>query len=284
MNTNYIASCPSIAASCGRRVLAFCLSLCTLGMAVAASAGQPRFITFDAPGAGTGPYQGTGCAFSDCYVLLNDWGEITGYYLDANNVYHGFVRSPEGNFTSFDAPGADTTPQSFNGTIPNGINDAGAITGYYIDSSGNDHGFLRSADGAFTTFNVPEGIVGTTAPIALNLESAIVGYYLDQKGVFQGFLRRPDGTFATWAGPGACDATAETGCYGTGALGINVFRTISGHYEDNRGNFVAHGLVRSPEGTLTAFDAPGAGTGPYQGTGCPGCAIPINLFGAVAGY
>jgi hypothetical protein len=82
-------------------------------------ANAQKIITFDAPGAGTGPYQGTGCfAYTDCSVLINDEGTITGYFLDANNVFHGFVRSPEGKFTSFDAPGADLTPGDYNGTTP----------------------------------------------------------------------------------------------------------------------------------------------------------------------
>ena len=50
-------------------------------------------------------------------MLINNFGEITGYYEDANNVFHGFVRSPEGKFTTFEAPGADTTPGDFNGTF-----------------------------------------------------------------------------------------------------------------------------------------------------------------------
>jgi len=90
----------------------FYLGVCTLGVAFAATAAEPPIITIDAPGAGTGQFQGTGCfAFTDCSVLLNNFGAVTGYYLDANNVYHGFVRSPTGKFTSFQAPGADTTPQ-----------------------------------------------------------------------------------------------------------------------------------------------------------------------------
>ena len=195
----------------------------------AAQNATSRIITFDAPGAGTGPNQGTGCfAYTDCSVLINDSGAITGYYLDANNVYHGFLRSPDGKFTTLDAPGADLTPGDFNGTLPNAINDAGAITGVYYDANNEGHGFLRSPEGAFTTFDVTGGTIGTTTPIALNLEGAIVGYYLDQNGVFRRFLRRPDGTFETWSGPGACDASPATGCYGTGAFGINVFGTIAG--------------------------------------------------------
>jgi hypothetical protein len=53
-------------------------------------------ISFDAPGAGTGPAQGT---FS---LSMNSAGIITGNYIDAKNVFHGFVRALDGNFTTFD--------------------------------------------------------------------------------------------------------------------------------------------------------------------------------------
>jgi hypothetical protein len=285
MTTNCIGYYRSIAATCRRKAGAFYLGLGTLGLAVAASAGQPRIITIDAPGAGTAQYQGTGCfAYTDCSVLLNNFGVITGYYLDANNVYHGFVRSPDGKFTSFQAPGADTNPQDFNGTLPNAINDAGAITGEYYDVNNEEHGFLRSPEGKFTSFDVPGGIAGTTSPIALNLEGAIVGYYIDQNGGFQGFLRNPDGTFASWTAPGGCTSTPSDGCYGTAAFGINVFGFIAGGSEDNSGNFVGHNLIRSPQGKFTLVTVPAAGTGPYQGTGSPGSSVPINVFGAIASY
>ena len=87
-------------------------------LAMTGQANAHRIITFDAPGAGTGAYQGTGCfAYTDCSVLINNWGAITGYYLDANNVFHGFLRSPDGKFTTFDSTGADTTPGDGNGTF-----------------------------------------------------------------------------------------------------------------------------------------------------------------------
>ena len=76
-------------------------------------------------------YQGTGCfAYTDCSVLINNWGAITGYYLDNNNVFHGFLRSPEGKFTQFRSArcGYNRRVTSM-GTLPNAINDAGAITG-----------------------------------------------------------------------------------------------------------------------------------------------------------
>ena len=74
------------------------------------------FTSFDAPGAGMGPSQGTFVNTVDC---LNPAGATTGDYLDASNVFHGFVRTPQGTITSFDVSGAGTGP--FQGTVPGGI-------------------------------------------------------------------------------------------------------------------------------------------------------------------
>lgn len=258
--------------------------LCVLGMAFAASAHEPRFVTFDAPGAGQASGQGTGCfAYTDCSVLINNWGAITGYYLDAANVFHGFVRSPQGKFTNFEAPGSDTNPNDFNGTLPNAINDAGAIAGVYYDIQNVAHGFLRGPEGRMTTFDPP----GSTAtiPIAINLESDIVGYYLDENDLFGGFLRRADGTFATWKDPNACNtpnSSTSPFCGGTGAFNINIFGVIAGTYMN--GNYVGHGLIRLPGGRLQSYEVSGAGNGAYQGTSCPGCSVGLTVFGSTAGY
>jgi hypothetical protein len=105
-----------------------------------------------------------------------------------------------------------------------------------------------------------------------------------RKGAFHGFVRHLDGRFETWIGPGGCDASPATGCFGTGAFSINLFGTIAAAYEDNSSNFVNHGLIRSPGGKLTSFNAPGTGTGSYQGTGCPVCSVAMNQFGAIASF
>jgi uncharacterized membrane protein len=159
----------------------------------------------------------------------------------------------------------------------------GAIAGSYYDVSGFSHGFLRSPDGKFTTFDVPGvGGYGTT-PLAMNLEGAIVGYYTDSTYSFHAFLRSPDGKFTMWIGPDACTGNGAEGCYGSGASNINAFGTIAGGFEDDSVNFVHHSFVRNAEGKLKTFDVPVAGTGLYQGTGCPGCALGLNQFGAIAG-
>src|SRR6266496_2766750 len=51
---------------------------------------QPTITTFDAPGAGTGPGQGT------ITFAINPAGTISGRYADAGDAIHGFVRTPDG--------------------------------------------------------------------------------------------------------------------------------------------------------------------------------------------
>jgi hypothetical protein len=57
-------------------------------------------------------------------------------------VAHGFLRLSGGTITTFDAPGAGTGPGQ--GTFSIGNNPSGAITGYYVDGSNVNHGFLRN--------------------------------------------------------------------------------------------------------------------------------------------
>ena len=101
--------------------LGFFIGMGTL--VLAASAQEGRIVSFDVPGADTNPADGTGTYPAG----INAWGAIIGTYQDANTVYHGFVRSPGGRFTTVDAPGADTTAGSYNGTLANAINDNTAM-------------------------------------------------------------------------------------------------------------------------------------------------------------
>ena len=58
----------------------------------------------------------------------------------------------------------------------------------------------------------------------------------------------------------------------------NAAGAITGNTGDS--NDVFHGYLRASDGTFTIFDAPGAGTGPGQGT----FAENINPNGLIAGY
>jgi hypothetical protein len=95
--------------------------------------------TLNAPGAGTGTSSLTGYQLGTKALSINDDGVITGYYLDANEVYHGFMVSASGTITTFNAPGAPTTEAT--GTFPTSINDNGVIVGYYGTAGGVVHGF-----------------------------------------------------------------------------------------------------------------------------------------------
>ena len=67
--------------------------------------------------------------------------EIVGYGLDSGNRYAGFLRLDKGRITTFEAPGAGNG--TYQGTLAQAVNSAGSIAGYYIDTNGVEHGFLR---------------------------------------------------------------------------------------------------------------------------------------------
>jgi hypothetical protein len=67
---------------------------------------------------------------------------MAGFYVDANNVAHGFSREAGGTLATFEAPGAGTGAGQ--GTYAVGDNSAGALAGFYVDNSNVAHGFLRN--------------------------------------------------------------------------------------------------------------------------------------------
>ena len=236
------------------------------------------FTVFDDPNAGTcsascgsiGNGQGTRA------YAINPAGTITGFFTDNSGTCHGYVRSANGTFTQIDAPDAGTGP-SPQGTFPSeftpmGINPAGAITGFYVDASFVQHGFVRAASGKITEFDPPGSIL--TNPNAIDTTGAIVGFYFDGSFVGHAFLRATDGTFTQIDAPGADNTGDFNGTFG---VGLTPGGNVEGVYVDING--VLHGFVRSKQGNITTFDVPAAGAGPGQGT------LPEsnNNLGAIAG-
>ena len=72
---------------------------------------------------------------------INPVGDVIGWYVDGDNVNHGFVRNPWGKITTFDAPAAGTGAGQ--GTSAYGMNTWGVIVGYFTDNNGVVHGFVR---------------------------------------------------------------------------------------------------------------------------------------------
>jgi hypothetical protein len=243
--------------SCGQHEVYAALRTPARPQEVTVSGSTLTFTTFDAPGAGAGMLQGT------IGTSINASGDIAGVYLTAPNVAHGFVRSigtGTPTFATFDAPGAGTSLNQ--GTFPASINTAGDVAGMYFDAGNAYHGFLRTATGTITVFDVPGAptVIGHrgTLPISMNAGGEITGFYVDANDVRHGFLRAANGTItAPVNAPGAGTGALE----GTIPLSIDTAGDITGFYTDANGTF--HGFIRASNGTITApINAPGAGTGP----------------------
>ena len=151
--------------------------------------------SFDAPGAGTNG--STGVAQGTFALSINAGGVIVGYYVDASDGYHGFVRSADGTITTLNAPGAGTGRSPLTGaslgTRALSIND-GVIVGYYSDPNEVYHGFMVSASGTITTFNAPRAgttLATGTYPVSINDSGVIVGYYSNPNDVYHGFQLTP---------------------------------------------------------------------------------------------
>ncbi len=124
---------------------------------------------------------------------INDLGEVVGYYVDTNDVGHGFVRNAEGIITVFDVPTKCTTSTppadcAYEGTYPDSVNNLGAVTGAYYGEDGNSHGFVRNANGSITRLNVPGY---QTYLSAINDFGVIAGLVYDSSFVLHGLYARP---------------------------------------------------------------------------------------------
>ena len=73
-------------------------------------------------------------------AAINPAGALASYWLDDNNVVHGYLRTQRETIVKFDVSGGGTGP--FQGTFPFVIGSSGAIAGYYVDSNDAAHGFL----------------------------------------------------------------------------------------------------------------------------------------------
>src|SRR5262245_49256765 len=153
-------------------------------------------------------------------------------------------------------------PASTEGTVVNGINDAGQIVGTYRDNIGGGiHGFVYlGIVGANLDFPTSDGI--HTTAYGINNAITVVGSYDDGGFIHAGFL---------WSG-GTYTGFAPFSNVATLATGINDAGQVVGNYATS--NLVSHGFVKSGN-TYTTLDDP-LGT---SGTAARG----INNLGQVVG-
>ena len=255
--------------------------------------------------------------FNGTYPMsLNSLGAVTGLYQMTDEVFHGFIREPNGNYIEVDDPAAGTA--AFQGTWASTINDNDEVAGFYFDSSYGVHGFIRSRQGEFTTVDDPNANNGTYIALeqGLNASGAVAGWY-NVDAASYGFVREPNGKFIaveplasspfTLVG-GINSAGAAAGYFGTstgstsgylqtpggqttifnvsgpdGALGTAAFTLNSSDQVtaisvDAGGGY--HGFIGFANGYTVTFDAPKAGTGFTEGTR----PTTINDFGQLVGW
>lgn len=216
---------------------------------------------------------------------INAFGQIAGYYQDANGLRPGFLRKRNGTFISFEA---DQSVAHFP-TIVTDMNLGGEIIGYIYRPEGGFTGFLRHTDGTIVTFNgsgpmstasaalatepaprpctPQDNCVDGTGPIAINAFGQITGAY--GQGFYVGFLRQPDGTTTNFN-------ANEADLPFTIPQAINLFGQITGYYRDTSNtSLVDHGFLRQSNGTIKTFDPPNSTRTTPQA---------INFLGQITGY
>jgi hypothetical protein len=191
-------------------------------------------LSFDAPGAGTLPGQGTVYvavdslgprSHRDQFAVGGEYYDLAGYYIDSGAVSHGFAQLARNGSalsnTGFDAPGAGTLAGQ--GTVPVDISPV------LVETEA-----VRLHSGVIT-HELKKVTIGD-----------VVGYYIDQRYVAHGFVRHNDGTIETFDAPGACSDGFNLNCQGKGTepTGIDDSGRITGYYVDGKG--VYHGFLRTP--------------------------------------
>jgi hypothetical protein len=181
---------------------------------------------------------------------INNAGQIVGSYYAADYATHGFSYDPAtGAYSTI-----DVADEASSRTEAMGINDLGQIVGSYYTATG-EHGFLRDADGRYTTIDAPNPAPGfaCTVAAAVNNLGQVAGYYGTSAASgmvsLHGFIRNPDGTYVTVDYPTTPPAVPFTSVTGLNDLGQAVGLTYTPTYR---------GFVTDGEGGFTPIDFPAA--------------------------
>ena len=117
--------------------------------------------------------------------FVNAAGAVVGSYVDADGMPHGFIRNPDGSFTTIDLPKMPNLQFLFVNTIT----DAGVIG--FRAKAVNDilRSYILLPDGTLYEVRFPGSI--TTVVRNVNQDGSIIGYYDLPDGRRHGFLGRP---------------------------------------------------------------------------------------------
>lgn len=118
----------------------------------------------------------------------NDALQVTGFVTDTSSRYISFVGDTKGNFTTFSAPGAASSP--YRGTFAQGISATGTVVGYFEDTNKVVHAFTRDPAGNITVYDAP-GAQSTAFNHIDSTTGKIVGTSIGQDNVTHGFVLTP---------------------------------------------------------------------------------------------
>jgi uncharacterized membrane protein len=156
---------------------------------------------------------------------INDRGDVVGVYsttsADVSTDIRGFLLR-DGRVTDIAVPEAEAT-------YALGVDDRGAVVGWFVDDAGAQRGFRRDQRGRYETIAVPDAL--GTVVVDLNDRGEMVGYYIDAQGGLHGFRRDRRGTVTDIE---RVDRTADGPSIVLGPLptGINDRGQIVGAYRD----------------------------------------------------
>jgi hypothetical protein len=129
------------------------------------------------------------------------------------------------DYSFFTVPGSEV-----NGASVSGLNDRDQISGYYVDSTGTPHGFIKDGTN-YTTLDVPGAMY--TIGGAINNEGVVTGLYVNPDNSHHGFIWSK-GQFTT------VDANVP-GTIGTEWIGLNDNGDLAGIYFDT--NELPHAVI-----------------------------------------
>ena len=117
--------------------------------------------------------------------FVNAAGAAVGSYIDADGMFHGFIRHPDGSFTTIDLP----TMPNLEFLFVNTITDAGVIG--FRAKAVNDilRSYILLPNGILHEVRLPGSVI--TVVRNVNQDRSVIGYYNLADGRRLGFVGRP---------------------------------------------------------------------------------------------
>ena len=198
---------------------------------------------------------------SETYAdFVNAVGLIMGSYVDSEGLYHPYILTPDGRFTSFKLPNAENIEYLF----VHGLNQASIFVLRIKWVDGVPRTYVGGFRGLYE-FKFPDSV--STEGWNINEDGSVVGYYDSPDGSRHGFIARPDADTA----PHVSGAPVQVSAYGAtytfesiDVPGVTFLAlTASSDFEDYAGNtsspngekMVGFTLI---DGVFTTYDFPGA--------------------------